>query len=154
LLLAGGLGAAALARRRPGTAARLVAATGFAMALALFAGGATAIAQRYSVKPLLAAAGPLAPGAPLYTVDTFDWTLPFYAQRLVDPVAYRGELDYGLGLAPARGIASLEEFRARWEAGGQAYALIPHATAARLRAAGAEMHVLAQDFDNVFVSRR
>jgi 4-amino-4-deoxy-L-arabinose transferase-like glycosyltransferase len=154
LLVAGG--GAALWRRRanPGGAARLVAATGFAVALALIAGGATAIAKRYSAKPLLAAAGPLAAGAPLYTVDTFDWTLPFYARRFVVPVAYRGELDFGLTADPGRGLATLDEFRARWQASDAGYALVPHATADALAREGVAMRVLAQDFDNVLVSRR
>ena len=42
------------------TLLRAVAATGFAVTLSLIAGGATAIAGRYSVKPLLAATAPLA----------------------------------------------------------------------------------------------
>ncbi len=154
LLVAGGASAFALRRRRPGTAARIVAATGFTVAMALIAGGATAVAKRYSAKPLLAAAGPLVAGAPLYTVDTFDWTLPFYTGRRVVPVAYRGELDYGLAADPGRGLATLAEFEARWQAADAAYALVPHATAALLARDGVEMRVLAQDFDNVFVSRR
>jgi 4-amino-4-deoxy-L-arabinose transferase-like glycosyltransferase len=137
-----------------GAASRTVAATGFAVALLLIAGGATAIAQRYSVKPLLAAAGPLAAGATLYTVDTFDWTLPFYARRPVVPVGYRGELDFGLSADPGRGLATLDEFKTRWQAADAAYALVPHATAARLAREGVALRVLAQDFDNVLVSRR
>jgi len=154
LLLAGGAGALWLRGTRPGAAARLVAATGFAFGLLLIAGGATAVAQRYSAKPLLAAAGPLGAGAPLYTVGTFDWTLPFYARRFVVPVAYRGELDFGLSADPGRGIASLDEFKARWQAADAGYALVPHATAAAFARDGVAMRVLAQDFDNVFVSRR
>ena len=154
LLVAGGAAAFALRRARPGAAARLVAATGFTVGLTLIVGAATAIAQRYSAKPLLAAAGPLAAGAPLYTVDTFDWTLPFYAGRPVVPVAYRGELDFGLRDDPGRGLATLDEFKQRWQAGAAGYALVPHATAAALARDGVAMRVLAQDFDNVLVSRR
>jgi 4-amino-4-deoxy-L-arabinose transferase-like glycosyltransferase len=154
LLLVSGGAVLALHRRRFGDAARVLAAAGFAAALALIAGGATAVAARYSGKPLLAAAGPLAAGATLYAVDTFDWTLPFYTQRLVVPVLWRGELDYGLGLAPERGIGSLAEFEARWRASAAAYALLSRSVARQLGADGLEMRVLAQDFDNVFVSRR
>ncbi len=154
LLIAGGLAALGLRRARPGSARRVVAATGFVFALTLIAGGGTAVARRWSAQPLLAAAGPLAAGAPLYTVDTFDWTLPFYTGRLVVPVAYRGELDFGLAAEPARGIATLDEFKARWQAAESAYALVPHPTAAALARDGVPMRVLAQDFDNVFVSRR
>jgi len=154
LLVAGGATALALRGRGLGLRRRIVAATGFAFALALIAGGADAIARRYSAAPLLAAAGPLAPGATLYTVNTFDWTLLFYAARPVVPVAYRGELDYGLAADPARGLATLEEFKARWQPAAAAYALVPHATAAALASEGVPMRVLAEDFDNVLVSRR
>ncbi|HXQ64592.1 MAG TPA: glycosyltransferase family 39 protein [Steroidobacteraceae bacterium] len=153
-LVACGVAAWRLQQRSFGAGARTLAAGGFAVALTLIAGGATAISTRYSAKGLLAAAGPLAPEAPLFAVDTFDWTLPFYARRLVVPVIWRGELDYGLRLAPAKGLATLAEFEARWRATPAAYALVPHATHARLLGDGLEMRVLAQDFDNVFVSRR
>ncbi|HXQ31158.1 MAG TPA: glycosyltransferase family 39 protein [Steroidobacteraceae bacterium] len=153
-LVAFGAAAWRLQQRRFSAGARTVAAGGFAVALTLIAGGASAISARYSAKELLAAAGPLTPAAPLFTVDTFDWTLPFYARRLVVPVIWRGELDYGLRLAPDKGLATLAEFEARWRASPAAYALVPHATHATLLQDGLEMRVLAQDFDNVLVSRR
>ena len=132
----------------------MLAATGFAVALTLIAGAATAVGARYSVRALLASAGPLAPGATVYTVETFDWTLPFYLRHPVVPVAWRGELDYGLNAEPSAGLATLEQFEARWAGADAAYALVPHATFARLRRDGVTMRVLAQDFDNVFVGRR
>lgn len=135
-------------------AARTLAASGFAVALLLIVGGANAIATRYSAKALLRRAGPLTAGAPLYSVDTFDWTLPFYTQAFLTPVLWRGELDFGLRLEPSRGVATLNNFEARWRADAAGYALVPHAMHAQLLADGLEMHVLAQDFDNVFVSRR
>jgi 4-amino-4-deoxy-L-arabinose transferase-like glycosyltransferase len=153
-LVIGGAGALWLRRRSPDAALRAVAATGFAVTLALITGGATAIAGRYSVKPLLAATAPLADGAPIYTVDTFDWTLPFYVRRPVIPVLYRGELDYGLTAAPERGLPTLEAFAARWARDDVAYALIPIATAAKLTHDGIAMRELTRDFDNVLVSRR
>jgi hypothetical protein len=153
-LVAVGATALALAQRRFGAAARTVAAGGFAVALTLIAGAASAIATRYSAKALLLAAGPLAAAAPLYTVDTFDWTLPFYARRFVIPVRWRGELAYGLGREPAKGLATLPEFEARWRASAAAYALVPYAAHATLVGDGLEMRVLARDFDNVLVSRR
>jgi 4-amino-4-deoxy-L-arabinose transferase-like glycosyltransferase len=146
--------ALAIAVRHPARARRVLAAAGFAAALGLLAGGGTAIAGRYSARPLLERAGPLAAGAPLYTVETFDWTLPFYAGRPVIPVVYRGELDYGLKADPERGIATVAEFERRWTAATDGYALVPHRVVARLRADGVPMRELAHDFDNAFVSRR
>ncbi len=144
----------ALRSRHFGAAARMQAAGGFGIALALIAGAATAVAPRYSAKALLARAGTLTPAAPLFTVDTFDWTLPFYANRLVTPVAWRGELDFGLKLAPAQGIAAIADFETRWRTLPAGYALLPHAHYANFTRDGLEMRVLAEDFDNVLVSRR
>jgi 4-amino-4-deoxy-L-arabinose transferase-like glycosyltransferase len=141
-------------RIAPHRARRVLAAAGFASALGLLAGGGTAIGARYSARPLLERAGPLEAGAALYTVETFDWTLPFYAARPVIPVVYRGELDYGLRAEPGRGLASVEEFERRWSASEIGYALVPHRVIKRLRADGVPMRELAHDFDNALVSRR
>ena len=153
LIASGGL-VLGLGTRSFGAAARTLAAAGFGIALALIAGAATAVGSRYSAKSLLASAGPLAPGAPLYSVGLYDWTLPFYTRRLVTPVAWRGELDFGLRLEPSRAIAAVPEFAARWRASDSGYALITQPIHAALLRDGLEMHTLAQDFDNVLVSRR
>jgi hypothetical protein len=135
-------------------AAQTLGAGGFLIAITLIVGAATHISQRYSAKTLLAAAGPLEPNAPIYTVDTFDWTIPFYTRTPVVPVIWRGELDYGLNRSPERGIATMTEFESNWRSSTSAYALIPHKTYALFLKAALPMRVLAQDFDNVFVSRR
>ena len=154
VLLVGALGAWRLAGHRFGHAARTLSASGFAVALLLIVGGANAISARYSGRGLLAAAGPLAPGAPLYALRCFDWTLPFYAGRLVTPVAWRGELDYGLTAEPARGLDRLDDFRRAWDAAPQAYALMEHDLHVALVAEAVPMRVLSQDFERVLVSRR
>ena len=154
VLLLGGLGAWRLGTRSFGAAARALAASGFAVALLLIVGGAGSIAARWSGRGLLAAAGPLAPGAPLYAVRCFDWTAPFYTGRFVTPVEWRGELDYGLKFEPDRGLAGLPEFTAIWRELPSGYALLPLATGRRLAASGLPMRSLAQDFNHVLVSRQ
>jgi 4-amino-4-deoxy-L-arabinose transferase-like glycosyltransferase len=154
VLVASGVAVFRLRLSSFGVATRLQAASGFAVALALIAGAATSVSAHYSAKPLLAAAGPLDADAPFFTVDCFDWTLPFYTRRLVTPVAWRGELDFGLKLAPALGVPAIADFKARWQAGTAGYALLPRPLHADLVHAGLGMRVLAQDFDNVLVSRR
>ena len=153
-LIASGALVLGLGSRNFGAAALTLAATGFGIALTLIAGAATAVGSRYSAKSLLASAGPLAAAAPLYSVGLYDWTLPFYTRRLVTPVAWRGELDFGLRLEPGRAIAAVPEFAARWRASDSGYALITLPIHSQLVRDGLEMHTLAQDFDNVLVSRR
>ena len=154
ILLLGGTAALLQQRRSLAAAARTLAVTGFVVALTLIVGGAGAISARYTGKNLLARAGPLTDGAPIYTVDTFDWTLPFYTRHAAIPVQWRGELDYGLGLEPAKGIATVDQWTPRWQADTAAYALMPHKMYERLAQAGLPMRVLAEDFENVLVSRR
>ena len=154
LLVLGGVAAYGLGRRSLAAGARALAASGFAAGLALLAGGADAIATRYTSHELLASAGPLTAGAPWYAVETFDWTLPFYTRAPLTPVAWRGELDYGLNFEPDRGIATVDEFARRWQALSSGYALLPHATHLRLKRANLPMRTLAQNFDSVLVSRQ
>ena len=132
----------------------MLSASGFTVAMLLIVGGADSISARYSGRGLLAAAGPLAPGAPLYTLRSFDWTAPFYARRFVTPVEWRGELDYGLGIEPARGLDRLDDFRRAWDSAPQAYALMERDLHAALVAEAVPMRVLSQDFERVLVSRR
>ena len=99
-------------------------------------------------------AGPRTRGAPIYTVNGFDWTLPFYTEQAVIPVNYQVELDYGLKLAPERALATVEQFVAIWQILPAGYALIPKDEAAHLSQAGLPMRVLAEDFNNVWVSRQ
>jgi hypothetical protein len=143
-----------LRRHRPERGAFAVGLAGFGTTMLLIVGGANAIAGRYSVRPLLERGGPLTANAPLYTVNTFDWTLPFYTGHTIIPVNYRGELDYGLTSDPGRGIATVAEFETQWRALPAGYALIPHDTARQLLADGLPMRPLAEDFDNLWVSRR
>ena len=52
--------------------------------------------------------------APVYSVATYDQTLPFYWRRTVELVAYRGELDYGLRRDPGAEIPTVAQFVERW----------------------------------------
>jgi 4-amino-4-deoxy-L-arabinose transferase-like glycosyltransferase len=147
-----------IAKARFHAARMIIATTGFTTVMALVIGAFTAIAPLYSIKPLLSRAGPLDPAAQIYTVRDFDWTLPFYAQHPVIPVAYVGELEMGLHAAPTRGRATLEEFEQDWNSQGEhsakpMYALIRLADFEHYRARGLPMRELARDFDHVLVSR-
>ncbi|WP_432377603.1 glycosyltransferase family 39 protein [Duganella sp. P38] len=53
---------------------------------------------------------------PVYSVGTYEQSMTFYMGHTVIPVAYEDELSFGLVQEPWRGIASLDEFHARWRA--------------------------------------
>ncbi|WP_116811006.1 glycosyltransferase family 39 protein [Steroidobacter cummioxidans] len=95
----------------------------------------------------------LAARAPMFTVFTYDQTLPFYLQRTMILVEYRGELDYGLQHEPEKGLG-MEEFQQRWRAAPEAIAIMPHLTYEQLTNVGLPMRVLGTDRYRVAVSRR
>jgi 4-amino-4-deoxy-L-arabinose transferase-like glycosyltransferase len=65
---------------------------------------------------------------PVYSVGTYEQSMTFYMGHTVIPVAYSGELDFGLQQESWRGVASLDEFYARWllsaGRGEQQYAIV------------------------------
>jgi hypothetical protein len=92
--------------------------------------------------------------APVYSVRTYDQTLPYYWQRPVTLVEYRGELDYGLRHDPQAGIASVADFQVRWLQHGQAYAIMEPDTLEYFRAGGLPMREIARDAHRVVVARQ
>lgn len=95
----------------------------------------------------------LAARAPIFSVLTYDQTLPFYLQRTTTLVVYRGEFDYGLQHEPEKGL-DLDEFKQRWHAASDAIAIMPHVTYQQLVDAALPMRVLGTDQRRVAVSRR
>jgi 4-amino-4-deoxy-L-arabinose transferase-like glycosyltransferase len=95
----------------------------------------------------------LAADVPIYSVQTYDQTLPFYLRRTMTPVDWRGELDYGLRQQPAKGL-SLREFEALWPTASEAIAIMPRTTYEQFYKSGLPMRVLGSDRRRVTVSRR
>lgn len=96
----------------------------------------------------------LAAHAPIFSVQTYDQTLPFYLRRTFFLVDMRGELDYGLQDSPGTYIADIQRFESTWRELSDAIAIMPHRTYAQLAAEGLPMRVLGQDRRRVAVSRR
>jgi hypothetical protein len=115
---------------------------------------AAAVAPVYSGAALARALPAVPRDIPVYSVATYDQTLPFYSQRTVELVAYRGELDYGLRYDPQAELANLEEFTARWSAASCAYAVMEKKMFGELAAQGVPMRELARDANRVLVARR
>jgi 4-amino-4-deoxy-L-arabinose transferase-like glycosyltransferase len=144
-----------LVRRHAGNVSMVCVAT------AWFAGGALLIGWT------AAAAGPLYSSAAfarslasrlstdthVYSVSGYEQTLPFYLGRLVDVVDFRGELDFGMRLAPSRAL-SMDEFQARWRGDDGAVAVMLRADYERLVAAGLPMSVIERDPHYILVGHR
>ena len=91
---------------------------------------------------------------PLYSVATYDQTLSFYARRTVTLVAYRGELDFGLGHDPGAGIADVDAFVSQWQGLTTAYAVMEIRMFDDLKRRGVPMRDIARDLHRVLVARQ
>jgi 4-amino-4-deoxy-L-arabinose transferase-like glycosyltransferase len=138
---------------REGTRAGVFLGVGWCLAWLLLIRAAAWVAPVYSGVGLASALPASDRGAPMYSVGTYDQSLTFYLRRTVTLVAYRGELDYGLGKAPAAEIADVAEFLRRWSSPAQAFAIMEKAMFDDLENRGVPMRLVAQNANRVLVAR-
>jgi hypothetical protein len=140
-------------RRRDPTRSAMFLGAGWCLAGLLLVRASAAVAPVYSGVKLARALPSIAPATPVYSVGTYDQTLPFYWQRTLDLVAYRGELDYGLRHDPGA-EARIGEFVARWTRDSDGYAVMDATMFDDLRSRGVPMRELARDLHRILVARR
>ena len=138
---------------REATRAGVFLGVGWCLAWLLLIRAAAWVAPVYSGVGLASALPAGMRDAPVYSVGTYDQTLTFYLRRTVTLVAYRGELDYGLGKAPAAEIADVAEFLRRWSSPAQAFAIMEKAMFDDLKNRGVPMRLVAQNANRVLVAR-
>ncbi|HLN49474.1 MAG TPA: phospholipid carrier-dependent glycosyltransferase, partial [Steroidobacteraceae bacterium] len=126
-------------RRREVTRSTVFLGVGWCLSGLLMMRAAAAVAPVYSGIKLAQALPAGAENAPIYSVGTYDQTLPFYWRRSVALVAYRGELDYGLRYDPGAELASVAEFLLRWNSETEAYAVMEKAMYQDLKKRGVPM---------------
>jgi 4-amino-4-deoxy-L-arabinose transferase-like glycosyltransferase len=141
-------------RRRGITRSAVFLGVGWCLSGLLLMRAAVAVTPVYSGFGLARALPSIPPDAPIYSVGTYDQTLPFYWRRTVTLVAFRGELDYGLKHDPGAEIASVAEFAARWNAEPAAYAVMERRMFDELQRRGVPMREVARNLRRVLVSRR
>jgi len=116
------------------------------------------LAESRSTAPILsriaAAYGPLRTDVPFYTIRMYDQTLPYYLGRTVVQVDHPDELAMGLAREPGKAIAGIDEWRRRWDAAEQAYAIMQPEEYDELRRDGVAMVELGRDARRVVVARR
>ncbi len=100
-VLLGVSGLYVLSQRRDVTRAAVFLGVGWCLSGLLMVRAAAAVAPVYSGVALARALTVVPRAASLYSVGTYDQTLPFYWRRTFMLVAYRGELDYGLQVRSA-----------------------------------------------------
>jgi 4-amino-4-deoxy-L-arabinose transferase-like glycosyltransferase len=138
---------------REATRAGVFLGVGWCLAWLLLIRAAAWVAPVYSGVDLAAALPAADRDAPVYSVGTYDQTFTFYLRRTVTLVAYRGELDYGLGKAPAAEVPDVAEFLRRWSSPAQAFAIMEKAMFDDLKNRGVPMRLVAQNANRVLVAR-
>ncbi len=154
LVLALTAGFVLVRRDRDPTGGAVFLGAGWCLGVLLLIRASTLVAPLYSGRGLAAALPAIDRAVPIYSVATYDQTLPFYWRRTLDLASYRGELNYGLRYAPEREIPTIAGFVARWEASGRACAVMERSLYENLAARGVPMRVLGRDGHRVLVSRR
>jgi hypothetical protein len=112
------------------------------------------VAPVYSGVVLARALGDVGPDVPIYSVGTYDQTLPFYWQRTVKLVAYRGELDFGLRHDERAQMPSVARFVEQWNGLSQAYAVMENSMFDDLTSRGVPMREVARDVHRTLAARR
>ena len=105
--------------------ALLALAAGTFLCCQLALAGHASLPPRFSSARLIEAAGVIPADAAVYTVDTYDHTIPWYLRRTVTMVQYRDELGQAIDWEPQKFIPDVAAFAAAWKAQRSAYAFIP-----------------------------
>jgi 4-amino-4-deoxy-L-arabinose transferase-like glycosyltransferase len=111
------------------------------------------ISERFTAAALIASLEPKPPaGAPIYAVDIYDHSLPWYLRRPVTMVAYRDELGAAVEWDPALYVPTVAEFERRWLEHKEAYAFVGAGEFDKL-AARLPLRPVARDVRYVFVAK-
>jgi 4-amino-4-deoxy-L-arabinose transferase-like glycosyltransferase len=141
-------------RRRDATEAVMFLGAGWCLAGLLAMRAAAAVAPIYSGVMIARAFPAMPPGAPLYSIASYDQTLPFYWGRTVELVSYRGELDYGLKRDPGAEIPTVTGFVERWTRERGAFAVMEIPMFDELEKRGVPMREVARDAGRVLAARQ
>ena len=88
---------------------------------------------------------------PIYSLDMYDQTLPFYIKRTVTLVRYQDELKFGLEQEPHKWIPDFNSFKRIWNKQPYALAIMPHDTYRQMELEGLPMRIVARDTRRVIV---
>jgi 4-amino-4-deoxy-L-arabinose transferase-like glycosyltransferase len=89
----------------------------------------------------------------LYSLQDYPQSLPFYLGRTLTVVAYKGELEFGIGQEPAKWIPDLDSFASQWRSEPKALAVMPPETYDQLQKQGLPMTVIGSDPQHIAVRK-
>ena len=152
--LLGLIGALVLLRRRNKPAAVVVLALSTLLAAQLGTSGYNTIAKERSAYIMADAIRPYVKAdMPLYSVGSYEQTLPFYLKRTFTLVQYQDEMAFGIMQEPQRWIPDIASFAKVWQAQPTAVAIMQSPMYPQIKQLGLEMKVIYDDGQNVVVSK-
>jgi 4-amino-4-deoxy-L-arabinose transferase-like glycosyltransferase len=130
-------------RRQPGAALAMLSLAWIGAAVGITF-GAFGVQQNFSARDIaVALRREPAPGAPVFSVQNYQQSLPFYWGQAIILVDYRDEFALGQRQDPGAWVPTMSEFNSRWRVLDDAYAVLPQATRDRLRAEELPMREIA-----------
>jgi 4-amino-4-deoxy-L-arabinose transferase-like glycosyltransferase len=115
---------------------------------------AQSVSEIRSAWPLLKDhAHKIQPEDPVYSVEYYQQTVPFYLGRTVTLVNYMGELEFGIHQEPEKYIPSTETFKELWLADDRAFAVMKLEVYEPLATEGLPMKELSRDRKFILVEK-
>jgi hypothetical protein len=131
-----------------------VAVAGLFLGVQVMGAAAQSLSPAYSQHSLADQMAPsITPDTHLYSLQDYPQSLPFYLGRTLTVVAYKGELEFGIGQDPAKWIPDLDAFASQWRSETQAVAVMPPQTYDDLQRQGLPMTVIGRDPQHVAVKK-
>ncbi|MBK8570791.1 MAG: glycosyltransferase family 39 protein [Nitrosomonadales bacterium] len=93
------------------------------------------------------------PDIPLYSVGTYDQTLPFYLKRTFTLVDYQNEMAFGIMQEPQRWIPDTASFTKIWDKQPAALAIMSVQLYPQLKQQGLAMKIIFEDTQYIVVSK-
>jgi 4-amino-4-deoxy-L-arabinose transferase-like glycosyltransferase len=144
-LLGTGLAWALLARKKT-TEAMACVAISHLFAVLLILGSHDSFGQLKSSDRIARLLAPLiTPTTPIFAVQDYDHTLPFYLRRPVMLVAHRDEFEFGQAREPERWIPTLDAFLTRWQDEPRAAAYLSPQAFEEMRRRGLDLRIVYAD---------
>jgi 4-amino-4-deoxy-L-arabinose transferase-like glycosyltransferase len=156
LALIGGVAAIVLTRARREWSVVVLAMSAFISGQVLMLGHEPLGRYKAGLDHVAKMSAELTPDTPIFAVNIYEQSIPFYLRRTLTLVAYADEMQFGVDQEPQLWIPKRENFVRRWEemraAGKKALAIIHPDAFAELQKEGVPMRVISRDPRRVIVA--
>lgn len=152
VLLFGLISGMVLLARRKKSLAVLVVALSSLIGVQIVLSGHNTVARWRSSYHIAESIRPyVKPDIPLYSVGTYEQTLPFYLKRTFTLVDYQNEMAFGIMQEPQRWIPDIASFANIWDKQPAALAIMPVELYPQLTQQGLAMKIIFEDTQHIVV---